>query len=304
MRHFFCIIGVCSLVLGAGFVRAADDVQTARPDQVREIQATADSQVAPRPAVTIASQTLKVVSWNIDRGTGLVAIAAELRARPADLLLLQEVDWNTRRTGRADVASELAKRLGMSGVFAIEFEELGQESGAKAYTGQATLSWLPIRAPRILRFRHQSQFWRAQAWLPSSVPLFQRRRGERMALVTELTFSGKPLVVYNVHLESRSYGRIQMEQLDEVLTDAKRYPRNTSILLAGDLNTKYLPSLYLKKLQRMGFHSCLGDRIERTHAIMMALDWIFAKGPLIVQNGSVRKDSKGSDHYPICAVLE
>ncbi len=301
MRYRSWVIGVC-LVLNPGFVRAADNVQTARPDQVREIHATSDSQMA-RNAATIGPQTLKVVSWNIDRGTDLAAIAAELRAQPADLLLLQEVDWNTRRTGRADVAGELAERLGINGVFAVEFEELGQESGAKAYTGQATLSRLPIRASRILRFRHQSQFWQSQAWLPSSIPLFQRRTGERIALVTELTFSGRPLVVYNVHLESRSYGRIQMEQLDELLADAKRYPSDTSILLAGDLNTKYLPSLYLRKLERAGFQSCLGDKIERTHAIMMALDWIFARGPLKVEEGTVRKDSKGSDHYPIYANL-
>jgi endonuclease/exonuclease/phosphatase (EEP) superfamily protein YafD len=35
----------------------------------------------------------------------------------------------------------------------------------------------------------------------------------------------------------------------------------------------------------------------------MALDWIFARGPVKLDGGEVRKDLKGPDHYPVYARL-
>ncbi len=253
------------------------------------------------PAANLKS--IRIVSWNIDRGEQLGIVSSELQHNPPDLCLLQEVDWNTARAGNLDVASELARRLGLSMIYAIEFEELSQEHGHPAYSGQATLTRLPIRASRILRFRNQSGFWKPRSWIPSSLPFMQRRLGSRIALITELELARRLLVVYNVHFESRSMGHIQSEQLDEVLADLKRYPPDTAAILGGDLNTKYFPSIFLQKLQREGFQSATGERIERTHTIAMALDWIFAKGPIQIEDGRIRKDFRGSDHYPIYAEL-
>lgn len=251
-----------------------------------------------------AKKSIRVVTWNIDRGTELKLIGDELQKNPADLYLLQEVDSNTKRAENVDEAAVLAKRLKMNMRYAVEFEELSQESKQQessnpAYTGQATLTRLPIRNARILRFQHQSGFWKPRDWIPSSLPFMQRRLGNRIALVTDLEFAGKPLIVYNLHLESRSMGKLQDEQLDEVLADMKRYPPNTAFLVAGDFNTKYLPSIFLHKLERAGFHSATGNRVERTHKILLALDWIFVRGPIRVEDGRVNRNLEGSDHYPL-----
>lgn len=261
----------------------------------------------PREIKTVSPVTglksIRVVSWNIDRGEQLGLVASELEHNPPDLCLLQEVDWNTARAGNLDVGSELAKRLHLNMSYAIEFEELSQERGHPAYIGQATLTRLPIQKSRVLRFQNQSGFWKPHSWIPSSLPLMQRRLGSRIALITELQLAGHLLLVYNVHFESRSMGHIQSEQLDEVLADLKRYPSETPVILGGDLNTKYFPSVFLHKLEREGFQSATGQRIERTHAIAMALDWIFVKGPVRIEDGKVRRDFRGSDHYPIYAEL-
>ncbi len=254
------------------------------------------------------SKSIRVVSWNIDRGTQLPLIGDELSKEPADLYLLQEVDCNTKRGENLDEGATLARRLKVNLSYAVEFEELSQQrekqNGPPAYTGQATLTRLPMRHSRILRFQRQSGFWKPRAWIPSAVPFLQRRLGDRIGLVTDLEFNGHLLVVYNLHLESRSMGRIQAEQLDEVLADAKtRYPPNTAFILGGDLNTKYLPAVFLHKLEREGFHSATGEKIERTHAIAMALDWIFVRGPIQIENGRVRRDLRGSDHYPLYAQI-
>jgi endonuclease/exonuclease/phosphatase (EEP) superfamily protein YafD len=134
--------------------------------------------------------------------------------------------------------------------------------------------------------------------------MMQRRIGSRMALVTELQFAGKLLVVYNPHLESRSMGQIQSAQLDEILADLQNhYPPNTNAMIAGDINSKYFPSIFLRKLEQVGFHSALGSRIARTHKIAMALDWIFVRGPFTLEEGTVDRSAQGSDHYPIAVRL-
>ncbi len=243
------------------------------------------------------------MSWNIDRGTELGVIGSELEQNPADLLLLQEVDLNTARAQHKDVAAELAHRLGLNASFAPEFEELSQEQeGRPAYIGQATLTRLPVRRSRVLRFNRQSSFWKPHSWIPSSISLMQRRLGGRVALVSELEFHGRLLVVYNTHLESRSAGPIQAAQLDEILADLKQYPPQAAVILGGDLNTKYLPSRFLHKLEAEGFVSALGQHIERTD-FFFALDWIFSKGPVRLDDARVLHNFRGSDHAPIYSEL-
>jgi endonuclease/exonuclease/phosphatase family metal-dependent hydrolase len=247
--------------------------------------------------------TLRIVTWNIDHGSRLNQVTADLHKREPDLLLLQEVDWNATRSGLKDVAFDLAASLNMNASYGIEFEELSQEKDGAAYIGQATLTRLPLTKSRVLRFERQSTFWQPHAWLPN-IPLMQRRLGNRIALVTEHQFAGKLLVVYNPHLESRSMGKIQMAQLGEILADLKQhYPADANAIIAGDINSKYFPSAFLRKLEQLGFHSALGSRIERTHKIAMALDWIFVRGPFTLEDGTVDKSAQGSDHYPVSVRL-
>ena len=89
--------------------------------------------------------SIRIVNWNIDRGEKLPAIVEFLSAQNPDLLVLQEVDMNTRRVRRLNVAEEVARALRMNYVFGREFQELAEGShGSPAYTGQATLSRWPL----------------------------------------------------------------------------------------------------------------------------------------------------------------
>ncbi len=93
--------------------------------------------------------SLRIVDWNIDRGLQLQGVIDFLGATNADILILQEVDLNARRTHRLNIAEEIARKLEMNYVFGREFEELVQGSnGSPAYHGQATLSKWPISNPR------------------------------------------------------------------------------------------------------------------------------------------------------------
>ncbi len=250
-------------------------------------------ETAPRARATI-------LDWNIDRGKDLDDIEGQFRQFNPDLCIFQEVDLDARRSGAIDVAKKLAEAFRMNYVFAPEFEELSQGTPeCPAYHGQALLSKLPIRSSRMLRFAHQSGFWKPRRLLNSSMPLWQRREGGRIALITELDNGAKPLVVYNVHLESRGNDQLRLAQLEEVLDDAKQYSPETSVIIAGDLNTKTAHSALMPRLREAGYKSAFGDRRIRTHLLIGALDWVWVRGPIECQRADVLRGVDGSDHFPI-----
>ena len=246
---------------------------------------------------------IRVVNWNIDRGTRLDEVAQALERDRPDLCLLQEVDLFDRRSGDRNVAEALAQRLGLNYAVAPSFQELSQSSpGKAAYQGQAILTRLPILKVRVIRFKEQSNWWGPRAYVPN-VPLMQRRTGGRTALVTELKGTHGTIVVYNAHLESRSGGKLQTAQMREMLEDARRYPETTPIILAGDFNTKYNGKAFLDELKRAGYRNAFGDRLPRTHRILGHLDWILVHGPARIENAAVEKSAQGSDHFPVAATV-
>jgi len=246
--------------------------------------------------------TIRLLDWNIDRGYDLDKVADVIRKQQTDIAVLQEVDLNARRTQRADVAKELAQRLGLQYAFGKAWQEVNQGGADNpAYQGQATLSRFPIRNQRVVNFSHQTSFWKPQPYLPSWFP--QRRLGGRIALVTELDVSGQRLVVYNLHLESRGPGYNRFEQLKETLEDAKTYAEGTAVIIAGDLNTKYFPSHFVALLEAAGFHDCFDGHRQRTHKIIGALDWIFIRGPIHSEDTIVVRHTPVSDHYPVATKI-
>ena len=184
-----------------------------------------------------APSALRVVSWNIARGSKLEAIIEFLASVDADIILLQEVDKHARRTRYRNVAREIAQKLKVHYAFGCEFEELAQSSGgAPAHHGQATLSRWPMADCSILRFQKQSSFWRPRWFLPSLTPVLQRRVGGRMTLLTHALIPGRSLALYNLHCESKGHDDLRYSQLDDFLRHAKTYGLEIPVIAAGDFN--------------------------------------------------------------------
>ncbi len=247
-----------------------------------------------------AKSSLKVLSWNIQYGTNFEGIAEVIDREKPDIALLQEVDFNARRSNRRNVAEELARRFGLNYVFGIEFEELGQGSQkSPAYHGQAILTAFPIRpSVRVFRFQSQTDFWKPHWYVPNWA-IFQRRLGERMALVATIDAGGAPLVTYNTHLESRGSDRFRLEQLNEIVADVEQQPPEARIILAGDLNTQRRPSPLWERLVRTGFRTAAGDGSTSTTPKGESLDWIFVRGPIRSEMPAVHRDVPASDHFPL-----
>jgi endonuclease/exonuclease/phosphatase family metal-dependent hydrolase len=264
---------------------------------------------APHRSIVSAPKSLRIVDWNIERGQQLQGVTDLLVGVNADILILQEVDLNARRTHRLNIAETIARKLEMNYVFGREFQELVQGSkDFPAYHGQATLSKWPISKPRLIRFSRQSRFWQPHWFLPNIEP-FQERLGGRIALVAEIIVAGRKFATYNLHLESRGSNALRISQLGEVLSDATGYDAECPVIVAGDLNTDASKGAVALQLARAGFQDAVASpRIPTTpaHGLFEGrrrIDWAFIRGPLRASSGQVHGHVKASDHYPVSFIL-
>jgi endonuclease/exonuclease/phosphatase family metal-dependent hydrolase len=160
---------------------------------------------APAPA------RLRVVSWNIRTGrtSSLDAVASEIAATDADILLLQEVDAYTMRSGMVEQAKLLAEQLGYEHVFASALPWDGGEYGL------AILS--------RLRFAAIERIWLDPA-LTSE---------QHLTLVATLCRGAQEILAVNHHADVFPEGRIEnIAQLMPVLGDRI----GSGMVFGGDLN--------------------------------------------------------------------
>jgi endonuclease/exonuclease/phosphatase family metal-dependent hydrolase len=264
---------------------------------------------APPRWIVSAPKSLRIVDWNIDRGQHLQGVTDFLVGVNADILILQEVDLNARRTHRLNIAETIARKLEMNYVFGREFQELVQGSKySPAYHGQATLSKWPISNPRLIRFSRQSHFWQPHWFLPNLEP-FQERLGGRIALVAEINVAGKKIITYNLHLESRGNDELRVSQLAEVLSDTACWNADRAIVVGGDFNLDASKEAVAFAIAKAGFQ----DAAAALHAPTTParslfergrrIDWAFVRGPLRASSGHVHSSVNASDHYAISFML-
>jgi endonuclease/exonuclease/phosphatase family metal-dependent hydrolase len=260
---------------------------------------------APRGPVPGPHASIRIVDWNINRGLQLNGIIEFLSSTKADLIMLQEVDLNARRTRHLNIAREISQKLEMNYIFGREFQELTQgPRTSPAYHGQATLSPWPLSQSRILRFRRQSSFWRPRWFLPE-IPLFQERVGGRMALVSNVSVAGRALVAYNLHLESRGNDNLRCSQLEECFDDVGRYKSAIPIIVAGDLNLDASQSVADRLIRQAHFHRAFSDQPVRTTPPRslfdrgQVIDWILTRGSVEAAGLQVHSSVSASDHYPL-----
>lgn len=248
--------------------------------------------------VAAASRELKVVTWNIERGVQFDRILTTLQGLDADIVVLQEVDMFSRRSGWRDVAQDLADALGMNWQCAGEFQEIGESRrGVPALTGQAVLSRYPMENAAVIPFKAQASLFR---WRLNP---FQPRRGGRMAF--RVRTAG--ILVYNVHLESVGNDTLRRRQLDEILADQPRDVLGAMpMIVAGDFNNApVIRSSIFGRLTAATFADALaGDQGSRRTSIRHAhpIDWIFVRN-LKPLTGQVAEIDGASDHYPVVTTL-
>ena len=252
--------------------------------------------------------TVSIVNWNINRGLKLQGVMEFLSRQKADIILLQEVDLNARRTHHLNIAREISQKLQLNYVFGCEFRELTQGTATSpAFHGQATLSRWPLSNPRVIRFQKQSNFWRPHWFIPEIDP-FQERLGGRMALVSDASIAGKTIITYNLHLESKGDDRLRESQLGETLKDTRQYSADTPILLAGDFNLDASGGSSAAAIRQQQFQDVFANqRVATTPDSFLeegrTIDWIFLRGRIRPDQPQVHRSVTASDHYPLSVAL-
>jgi endonuclease/exonuclease/phosphatase family metal-dependent hydrolase len=175
-----------------------------------------------------APETLRVMTFNIRAGTDLERrpsiprLAAFIDSVAPDLVFLQEVDRETRRSGGVDQLGELARLTGMHGAFG---RAMGFDGGEY---GTGILSRLPLRDTATLA-------------LPVELPpeLSERYQEPRALLRATVDTPRGPLFLLGTHLDHHGHGFLREPQLLQILAHlAERVPGDAMVLFAGDLNAQ------------------------------------------------------------------
>jgi endonuclease/exonuclease/phosphatase family metal-dependent hydrolase len=158
-----------------------------------------------------APRRLRIATWNIKaaRSAPLDDIAAEISAIRPDVVALQEVDMNVRRTGYVDQPTVLAQTLGYQYAFAASIKWDDGDYGL------AVLSRWPLSEVT----RHTLDDIES--------------REPRIILETTICAAGRPLRLFNHHADVRAESReAGLADLRQIIA-----PRiGSGILVLGDFN--------------------------------------------------------------------
>lgn len=228
-----------------------------------------------------AATPLRVLSYNIHHGRGtdgvvdLERIAGVIRGCAADVVLLQEVDDRTDRTGRIDQTAELGRLTGLHAEFGRQIDFQGGRYG------QAILSRTPLEEPRV--------------HVLSGDP----DRETRIAFSVRTTVAGRPLVVVGTHLHHRDpTARLEQARAIEAL-DLGAGPA----ILGGDLNA--VPGSEPLAALLASWRSTT-DEPQPTFPAgepVRQIDFILYRAAGVLEPGEVRvlDEPVASDHRPILA---
>ena len=252
----------------------------------------------PGTAPAPAWGELRVLVLNMHAGadaagrSNLERVATLVQETGADLVLLQEVDSATRRSGGVDQAAALARSTGLAARFG---SALAYQGGGY---GVATLSRFPIRASRLVR-------------LPVDPP--QERAGgarePRGVLHVTVQTPGGPVHVLNTHLDPSADDRWRRQEGDSVLAVARRLAADgVAVLAGGDFNAT--PDSEAQQALRAGglrdlWPGC-GSGNGRTYPASgptKRIDYLYAVGANVRCSAARVVRSEASDHLGVLFVL-
>ena len=255
---------------------------------------------APRTAVRSPEPTgapVRVLVFNIHAGkdaagaANLEAVADLIRTTEADLVLLQEVDKGTRRSGNVDQLAVIARRAERAGIFGRSLDYDGGQYGI------ATLARLSF----VAHFTES---------LPVK-PLQARAGGShepRAALVVVARTTLGELTALNTHLDASKEETYRLQEVETVLRLVKSNQKSGLAALAGgDFNAEPGSEVHRRILAsglRDAWTEC-GKGTGLTYPAdkpVKRIDYVFLADPLHCSDARVIETTI-SDHRPLLVTL-
>lgn len=236
---------------------------------------------------------IKVMSYNIHHANppskakeGLIdleAISRTIAAQAPDIVALQEVDVNTKRSGGVNEAVWLATKLKMNFYF---FKAIDHDGGDY---GIAILSKYPLSEGKTHQLPHNEE---------------TKAEPRVLGTATVQLPNGKKFRFASTHLDAQKNEANRLMQVNEIakITLAENLP----FIIAGDLNAD-INSEVLRQFDQQFTRSCTDCEftipvIQPKHTI----DHIaFKKGnDFEIISHQVINETYASDHLPVVAVLK
>jgi beta-N-acetylhexosaminidase len=246
-------------------------------------------QVTPVPD---SGSSARVLVYNVHAGKdasgrdNLAGVADLVRATGADIVLLQEVDQGTRRSGGVDQPALLAARTGMHVAFGSALDYDGGKYGV------AMLSRWPIVSDTLIH-------------LPVTPP--QERAGgsrePRGALRVTVASPMGTLTVLNTHLDASRDDRWRRQEADTIASLVARERESGALVIAGgDFNSTPESAVQgaLRDVMRDSWAECAsGDGFTfPDSAPARRIDYLYLTGPITCRSARVI-DTRLSDHRPL-----
>lgn len=300
---------------------------------------------AVKSSVNLAKKDLKAMSWNIAwaHGTGsegkdytprpkehylksLESMAQTIKAEEADIVFLQEVDFDSTKSHSVDQLKYLADELGFYAAYSVSWAirylpfpywPMKNHFG-KIVSGGAILSRYPLKNCSSVFYDKP----KANPWWYNHLYLF------RYSQYCEIEFEGKSWVIINNHLEAFDK-KARQEQAKELVAKVKSL--TNVLLIGGDFNTT--PHVASKKSSFQGYdkddyekdstYELLSSLSDFRDALEISsyqndeaewftfpsndpdrkLDYLFSHQTLRVK-GFKRINNMSSDHLPIVGEFE
>ncbi|HSP16340.1 MAG TPA: endonuclease/exonuclease/phosphatase family protein [Thermoanaerobaculia bacterium] len=230
---------------------------------------------------------LRILTYNIHAGkdaTGkdnLERVAAIVKSTNADVVLLQEVDRNTTRSGNVDQVAELIRLTGMHGQFGKSLDYQGGEYGI------AILSRWPITGHQIVPLRVEPPQVRAGGSLEPRIALIVTTGSLRIA---------------NTHLDASREDTYRLQEIPQVLAAAR------GMIAGGDFNSTPDSAVHeqvLRAGRRDAWMECgRGDALTYPAITpQKRIDYLFLERGTRCSEATVI-DTDASDHRPVLVVVE
>jgi len=183
-----------------------------------------------------SKKSLRIVSWNIERGKKLEAIIGFMNVDPAlstaDIILVTECDNGMGRTANRNVAKELAEALSMNYCFAPSYLVLGKGAigetdhltqNTRALHGTAILTKFPILAAKSIEVPPVKEVFHSS----------EKRLGCKKGLIVAIEINKTSLSFGALHIDLSSTAKDRAKQLEAIV---KNMPTSDIQVIGGDWN--------------------------------------------------------------------